>query len=101
MSRETHSWLEGEVIDPHAEITIVQLCRRCRVEAELVHELINEGIVEPLRRSGDTLYFAAACTRRVRLARRLQSDLGVNLAGAALAIELLERIDELRAGLRG
>ena len=100
MSNEPNAWLEGEVIDPHAEITIVQLCRRCRVEIDLVYELVSEGIVEPVRRSGDTLYFASASTRRVRLARRLQSDLGVNLAGAALAIELLERIDELRARLR-
>jgi len=31
---------------------------------------------------------------------RLQRDLGVNLAGAALALDLLQHIDELRAQLR-
>jgi chaperone modulatory protein CbpM len=30
----------------------------------------------------------------------LQRDLGVNLAGAALALELLDRIEHLRAQLR-
>jgi chaperone modulatory protein CbpM len=30
----------------------------------------------------------------------LQRDLGLNLAGAALALELLERIENMRAQLR-
>lgn len=92
-------WLEGEIIDAQAEITIVQLCRRCRVESGLVLQLVDEGIVEPVRSSGDTLYFAYASITRVRLVRRLQRDLGVNLPGAALAIELLERIRELESRL--
>jgi chaperone modulatory protein CbpM len=32
---------------------------------------------------------------------RLQRDLGVNLAGAALAIDLLDQLDELRRRLGG
>jgi chaperone modulatory protein CbpM len=36
--------------------------------------------------------------RRVRTVVRLQRDLGVNLPGAALALELLDRIDELQRG---
>jgi chaperone modulatory protein CbpM len=31
---------------------------------------------------------------------RLQSDLGVNLAGAALALQLLDEIESLRAQVR-
>jgi chaperone modulatory protein CbpM len=36
----------------------------------------------------------------MRIALRLQRELEVNLAGAALALELLERIDQLNARLR-
>ncbi|MBT9477058.1 MAG: MerR family transcriptional regulator, partial [Polaromonas sp.] len=35
--------------------------------------------------------------QRARVALRLQTDLDVNLAGAALALELLDELDELRA----
>jgi len=38
--------------------------------------------------------------RRVRCALRLESDLGVNLAGAALALDLLEELNRLRARQR-
>jgi chaperone modulatory protein CbpM len=34
--------------------------------------------------------------QRVQTAIRLQQDLGVNLAGAALALDLLEELQELR-----
>lgn len=37
--------------------------------------------------------------RRVRCAQRLEQDLGVNIAGAALALELLEELERLRARL--
>jgi len=37
--------------------------------------------------------------RRARVAVRLQRDLGVNTAGAALALQLLDEIEALRARL--
>jgi chaperone modulatory protein CbpM len=36
----------------------------------------------------------------VRITRNLQRDLGVNTPGAALALELLEELEQLRARLR-
>ncbi len=43
--------------------------------------------------------FPGVSVRRVRTVVRLQRDLGVNVAGAALAIELLDEINALRARL--
>jgi|AP95_1055475.scaffolds.fasta_scaffold267398_2 chaperone modulatory protein CbpM len=100
MSRVDKQPFEGEIIDPQAEISIVQLCRRCAVEAELIQRLVDEGILEPVRRTGTTLYFTSGSTRRIRLVMRLQSDLGVNIAGAALAIDLLDQIERLNSRVR-
>lgn len=38
--------------------------------------------------------------QRALVALRLQEDLGVNLAGAALALQLLEELETLRSRLR-
>ena len=100
MNESENTMLEGQVLDEFNEISVVQLCRSCAVEAELVDRLVAEGILEPSRREGGTLYFAPSCIRRTRLVVRLRSDLGINLAGAALALELLERIDALESRLR-
>jgi len=100
MTGHENSLFEGQVIDDRTEITIVQLCRRCSVETELVQRLVDEGIIEPSRQEGDMLYFPHSCARRTQVVLRLRSDLGVNMAGAALALELLDRIENLQARLR-
>jgi chaperone modulatory protein CbpM len=41
-------------------------------------------------------HFHISSVRRVRTTVHLQRDLGVNLPGAALALELLDRIAELQ-----
>ena len=87
----------GVVFDESAEITIVELCKVCSVDRDTIDELVAEGILEPPGRREQLPYSAVKRTRTVVHMRR---DLGVNLAGAALALDLLERIEELRAQLR-
>jgi chaperone modulatory protein CbpM len=90
-----------EVIDEQTTFTLVELCRCCAVEAEHIEAMVEQGILVPVGRRGEHWYFPASSLRRTRITLHLQRDLGVNLAGAALAIELLERIDELDRGSKG
>ncbi len=89
-----------ELIDEQTTFTLAELCRCCAVEAELIEALVEHGILEPAGRHGTHWCFPASSLRRTRITLHLQRDLGVNLAGAALALDLLERIDELDARLR-
>jgi chaperone modulatory protein CbpM len=88
--------LSGEVVDDTMEITIVDLCRSCAVETDLVEAMIDEGILEPVGKRGGDWCFSYISVKRTRTVVRLQRDLGVNLAGAALALELLDRLERLR-----
>ncbi|WP_078454554.1 chaperone modulator CbpM [Solemya velum gill symbiont] len=92
--------LFGELLDESTEVTLVQLCRTCAVQPDTIEAMVDQGILEPLRKQGQDLCFPATSIKRIRITLRLQRDLDVNLAGAALALELLERIDELNARLR-
>jgi len=89
-----------ELIDEQTTFTLAELCRCFAVEADLIEELVDQGILEPAGRRGRHLCFPASSLQRTRITLRLQRDLGVNLAGAALALDLLERIEELDARLR-
>lgn len=89
-----------ELIDEQTTFTLLELCQSCSVEAETIEAMMDYGILEPAGGSGRKLIFPASSLRRTRITLHLQRDLGINLAGAALALELLERIDELDARLR-
>jgi len=87
--------LQGELISQEAEFTLQDLCRSCMLPSDQVVALVQEGVLE-VRGSDITQWrFRISSFRRVRTAMSLQRDLGVNLAGAALALELLDRIAEL------
>jgi chaperone modulatory protein CbpM len=92
--------LSGHIFDESTEITIVELCEVCSVEITLVDEFVDEGILEPIGGVRDERRFPYSSVRRARTVVHLQRDLGLNLAGAALALELLDRIENLRAQLR-
>ena len=97
MARELESLLTGELLDDASELTLAELCEACRVPAEHIVELVAEGIVEPLGQEQAHWRFRAISVWRVHCALRLQRDLGVNVAGAALALDLLEELEQLRA----
>ncbi|HYW91612.1 MAG TPA: chaperone modulator CbpM [Gammaproteobacteria bacterium] len=93
----------GTVVPPDQErpLAMAELCRLCEVHADLVIEMMTEGLLEPLPRSGaEAWLFPPWAAARVNTALRLQRDLGVNLAGAALALDLLDEVQALRRRLR-
>lgn len=92
-----------EILDENFEMSMGELCQSCTVKAETIIEMVEEGLIEPLHevRHKPTVQwrFGGPSLRRVNVAIRLQRDLRVNLAGASLAIELLEEIERLKQRL--
>ena len=90
----------GLILEEQTELSLADLCRACAAEAERIVELVNEGVLTPVGVAPDFWVFTGVHLHRARVALRLQNDLGVNLAGAALALELLDELDQLRARLQ-
>jgi chaperone modulatory protein CbpM len=92
---------EPEVLDPHAHVSLGELCRVFDVHADYVIELVEVGVVEPLEgRRPSEWRFPAHSIVRMRRALRLSHDLAVEPAGAALALDLIEEVRALRARVR-
>ena len=100
MANGKKNLLSPELIDEQTVFTLADLCRSCAVEAEFIEAMVEQGIIEPTGTRGRHWCFAASSLRRTRVTVHLQKDLGVNLAGAALALELMERIDKIESQLR-
>ena len=97
MSDERHGEiiLTGEVLEESDLVSLAELCRSCTVETQTITTLVTEGILDPAGEDVEHWRFTIGSLRRVKTVIHLQRDLGVNLAGAALAMDLLDRIAEL------
>jgi chaperone modulatory protein CbpM len=93
--RDTGKPLVGEVLEEGDLVSLAELCRSCTVETRTITTLVSEGILDPMGRDVEHWQFTVSSLRRVKTVIHLQRDLGVNLAGAALALDLLDRIAEL------
>lgn len=95
-----NEYLTGLLLDEDNSLTLNELSHACRVEIEWIVELVDEGILEPSGHDTTHWIFSGLCLHQVRTVRRLQQDLGINIAGAALVLDLMDEIQELRALLR-
>ena len=86
----------GLILEDQTELSLDDLCRACAAQAERIVELVDEGLLTPAGTAPGEWRFTGVHLHRARVALRLESDLGVNLAGAALALELLDELDALR-----
>ena len=91
--------LTGILLDERTELTLGELCQACSRSSAWVIELVEEGVLEPLGQEQSQWRFPGTSLQRARTAMRLQQDLNVNLAGVALALDLMEEIDALRERL--
>jgi chaperone modulatory protein CbpM len=80
-------WLSREQLAAAVGISPARLAR-----------LVQLGLVEPAEAGPSE--FAAAVAARLRRMLRLHDDLGVDLVGAAIITDLLERLDRMETELR-
>jgi chaperone modulatory protein CbpM len=90
------SVLSGIIVEETCAFTLGELSRACGMPAEWILALVDEGVIEPVGNDRRHWQFRGQCLRRVLIVQRLEADLGLNLAGAALALELLEEVQTLR-----
>ncbi|MDT8451690.1 MAG: chaperone modulator CbpM [Gammaproteobacteria bacterium] len=92
--------LNGILIDEQTELSVDELSRMCSSSIEYIIELVEEGVLEPVTDHVPSQWrFPASSLQRARTASRLQHDLEINLAGVALALDLLDEIETLEARL--
>jgi chaperone modulatory protein CbpM len=100
MKESVTVFVEGEIVEEDVEFTLVELCRASGASEEQLTLWIAEGAVEPQGTAPREWRFSGAALRRVRTARRLAQDLEINAPGLALALDLLDEINALRARSR-
>jgi hypothetical protein len=99
MVRVTHL-LEATVLGDGDWIAVTEICQICHIDRGAIVELAELGLVAPREEQGGEWQLPASALPRLRIVGRLMRDLGVNVSGAALAVELIEARRELETRLR-
>lgn len=92
--------LEAHVLGEGDWIAAAEICQICQLDAEAVRELAALGVVAAREPVPGGWELSATALPRLRVVGRLMRDLGVNVSGAALAIELLEEQRSLESRIR-
>lgn len=89
----------GTIVDDDEPVSLIKLSHCCDLPVEEILTMVEYGVIEPLdfQTSHIRWKFNSSSILRVNIAIRLRRDLDINLAGAALALELLDEIKSLRS----
>lgn len=78
------------------QLDMQTLCRETDLPADYVIEIVEHGIVEPSGRTPEEWLFDDQAPVLAKRAAKLQRELELEWEGVALALQLLEEVQQLR-----
>jgi chaperone modulatory protein CbpM len=77
-------------------LSLEEICFATQNPSQTIIEIVNQGIVEPEGSGPETWVFNTQMISVTKRACRLHRDLEIDWSGIALAISLIEELDQLR-----
>ena len=84
-------------LDEHGVVTLIELAECSGFSETELRDLVDLGALSPLEDEAQELRFDARCIVAARTASRLRHDFELDVHGLALALSLLERVQDLEA----
>jgi hypothetical protein len=88
------------VYSEHSLLTLEGLASAAGLHRDLVEKFVGYGLVEASASVGPEPLFPASSVEQLRRVVRIRRDLGVNLAGVAVILEMRQHIESLQTELR-
>jgi DNA-binding transcriptional MerR regulator len=84
---------------PWQTLTLEEASEAAGLHPVLVERFVEFGLLEPAERTGAEMRFDASCLERLLSISRLRADLGVNLQGIGVILDLVDRLAVLEREL--
>ena len=78
------------------QLTLDALAASAGMHPALVERFVELGLIEPIERAGAWSVFDVSAVPRLRMIGRLRESLGINLAGIAVVLDLLDKFCALQ-----
>ena len=96
---EKNTVILGELMDDHKTISFTQVCHTYHISEDVLIELLEHGLFDEIKSPVKHANFNPSMLGRIQSAQRLLDDLGVNLQGVILALELRDELETVRREL--
>jgi chaperone modulatory protein CbpM len=97
---ENHQIVTSILVDDNEQVySVTQLCEAYHISEGFLMQLLEHGLLDTVTPPAKQNHFNVQMVKRICSARRLQDDLGVNIEGVVLVIELLDELEQLRSEL--
>lgn len=73
-----------------------ELCESCKISVEVIIEIVNLGIIEQSGSDPQSWQFSTHMVTTIHKALRLRQDLDIDWPGVAVALDLIEEMEQLR-----
>jgi DNA-binding transcriptional MerR regulator len=81
------------VLQPRRDqLRLEEVASRANVHPQIVRRLVDLGLIEPADTPSTGILFDPEVVHRIRVIQRLRRDLGINLQGIGVILELLDRL---------
>jgi chaperone modulatory protein CbpM len=87
--------ISGVLIDESTTFSYIEVCQRYHIPEKLLMEMLEEGLFSNQASAIEDLQINAKELYKIESAFRLHQDLDINLPGVVLALELLDKIEQL------
>ena len=87
------------LVDESVTMSSVDICQTYHISEAALLTMVEHGLFSNDEFSLEQLSFDRKMLERLETARRLQDDLGVNVPGVVLALELLDELERIRGEL--
>lgn len=88
--------ISGVLIEKKQALTLDEFSRVIKIEREIVIQMVDYHVLEPEGKTPQDWRFDSVAIKRGVRASSFYHDLEVNLPGIALALDLLDKIEDLR-----
>lgn len=88
--------ISGVLIEDGDMLTLEEFSYAIRVEKAFILEMIEHELLVPQGNTPQEWRFDSLSLHRGRVATSFYQDLGINMSGIALALDLIDKVDELK-----
>lgn len=83
------------ITNQREELTLEVLAARAGMHPTLIQRFLEFGLLDTVHREHAVVAFDASAIPRLRTINRLRKELGINLQGVAVVLDLLDRLRAL------